>query len=441
MKSVACFAFGALAVGYALLLWSLSGLPFHDFPNHVARAVVMADLALHGGERFGQVFSFEFMFIPYILGDVMLMYLVEALGADTGARVWLILVVASLPLAVGAYLRSTGYSKFSILVGCLLSLYLATDWFFMMGFENFRVAISMVLLGLAAWQTFMRTGSAVSYILFLCLFFAGYLMHLSALIFSAVGIGAVSLFALVRKKVSLPRAVAGGVLIAALCGWHFFYSGAGVSTFDGPEHASIVQKIIRMKRPFFYIDRFSASVLLGLFLSCCAVMLTSWRHAWHNERFQNAGVLAVAFLLVYAVLPVETSDVFEIDSRALPLVWLFVLFAALASAESVGAEKTAVIVASVLVAAANLYLLWAYLEPPNSVIIGYREVAAQVPQGASVLTIATPSPFHYTDPYRHAGAFTTIEAGGVTPYLFSANRGAPMKYFRYRTWPYTPGDN
>ena len=433
MKRVAFFAFGALAVGYAVLLWSLAGLPFHDFPNHVARSVVMADLTFHGGERFGQVFSGEFRFIPYMLGDVMLTLLVEACGADAGARIWLILAVGSFPLAVGVYLRSTGSSQFSLLIGCLVSLYLATDWFFLMGFASFRVALSLVLLSLAAWQTFMRTGSASSYMLFLCLVVAGYLMHLSALVFAAVGIGAVSLAALVHKRVSLRRTIAGGLVIAALWGWYFFSAGAGHGG-EVLERASIVQKIIRMKLPFFHLSTY---VLLGLFLAGCAVMRTAWRQAWRHERFQNACVLVVAFFLVYAVLPIETTATWEIDSRALPLVWLFVLFATLAAAESVGAEKTAVIAVSMLLAAANLSLLWAELEPPNAVILEYRKMAAQVPPGARVLPVRTPAPFS-VDPYGHAGAFVTIDAGGITPYLFSANRGFPMQYFRYRQEAYTP---
>jgi hypothetical protein len=166
-------------------------------------------------------------------------------------------------------------------------------------------------------------------------------------------------------------------------------------------------------------------------------MRTAWRQAWRHERFQNACVLVVAFFLVYAVLPIETTATWEIDSRALPLVWLFVLFATLAAAESVGAEKTAVIAVSMLLAAANLSLLWAELEPPNAVILEYRKMAAQVPPGARVLPVHTPAPFSL-DHYRHAGAFVTIDAGGITPYLFSANRGFPMQYFRYRQEAYTP---
>jgi hypothetical protein len=41
----------------------------------------------------------------------------------------------------------------------------------------------------------------------------------------------------------------------------------------------------------------------------------------------------------------------------------------------------------------------------------------------------------------HAGSFVVIDRGAVTPYLFSADRGEPMLYFRSRRPRYRPAED
>ena len=82
----------AVAVLYALYVAyfvQLTSLPLQDYPNHVARAVVLGDLIFHHGARFGQVFSFHIVAAPYLLTDLLLTVCFqaeEAWARPLGAR-------------------------------------------------------------------------------------------------------------------------------------------------------------------------------------------------------------------------------------------------------------------------------------------------------------------------------------------------------------------
>ena len=55
MQNIGWIALAVLAACYAGFFMQLTSLPFQDFPNHLARAVVMADLIFHHGAQFGHV--------------------------------------------------------------------------------------------------------------------------------------------------------------------------------------------------------------------------------------------------------------------------------------------------------------------------------------------------------------------------------------------------
>src|SRR5580700_11131210 len=94
-----------LTAAYCVLFMSLSPLPVQDFPDHLARAVAMSDLIFHHGERFGSIYHFQLLWIPYLLGDLILTGTVELLGPSGGGAAWILLVFLSFPCAALFYLR------------------------------------------------------------------------------------------------------------------------------------------------------------------------------------------------------------------------------------------------------------------------------------------------------------------------------------------------
>src|SRR3990172_8868817 len=215
-----------LGAAYAALLWSLDGLPYEDFPNHLSRAVVVADLLFHAGQRFRDLFTFKLALNPYILGDLALASMVEVLGPYAAGRLWMVLVAASLPLSLMVYLRATGHSAYGILVAGMVGLYLGTDWFFVNGFTGFRLAVAATILTSAAWTVYLRTGSGWVYLGYLAVLIAGYLTHFSALIFSAAAVGTISAVALRSGRAPPPRLLLGALPFVVLFGWHLLFVAA-----------------------------------------------------------------------------------------------------------------------------------------------------------------------------------------------------------------------
>ena len=181
---------GLLAVAYAVFLAQLKGLPFQDFPNDLARAHILDDLLFNGGARFGTEFAAQLTAIPYVLHDLLLTILVHLLGTAAGGAAFTIIIFLSLPVALLVYMRATGISPRVQLPIFLLSLLLATDWFFLVGFFAFRLAVAMVIASLAFVEVLRRRWSARVYVGYLAMVVAGFSVHLAAPVFLLVAVGA-----------------------------------------------------------------------------------------------------------------------------------------------------------------------------------------------------------------------------------------------------------
>jgi hypothetical protein len=423
-----------LTAAHAHLLWSLDGLPFADTPNHLARAVVLADLWFHAGQRFGQAFAAELGFTPYLLGDLVLAPLVEALGPSAAGRLWMSGIAASLPLSLAVYMRVAGYSAYGIAIACVLALYLATDWFFLVGFGSFRLAIAATLLALAAWQSFLRSGSILAYVGYVAMVMAGYLSHLSALVFCGAAVGTVGGMALASRKVSVLRLMLGALPLFALVGWH-------VSSAELERGAPLLwrlpldRKMMRLGSPFLRYDLVTDGALLALFGVACGIMAMGWRRAWTSGRVVTPAVLSLAFLGLYVALPYQKGVITFIDVRALPLAAIFALLTAIATEEERQRERWAVAGLAIMLASANFLVLREHLRSDNEVMVQYKALAGRIPAGAVVLPIITRGRAGRTEPFYSAGAFATIEAGARTPYLFT---GGAQPHFRALSPTYAP---
>src|SRR5215475_4261446 len=93
-RVAATTGFALLSI-YCVVLVLVSPIPVQDFPDHLARAVAMGDLIFHGGERFGGLYQFHLLWIPYLLGDLILMGAVELFGPTGGGAFWALLVFLS----------------------------------------------------------------------------------------------------------------------------------------------------------------------------------------------------------------------------------------------------------------------------------------------------------------------------------------------------------
>jgi hypothetical protein len=175
--------FALVVLAYiAVFVW-FSPLLLQDYPNHLARAFVMADLLFRHGADFGQSYRFHFMLTPYVAGDLLLTLVVYLTGVKAAGVIWVILTFLSLPAAVYVYLRALRASTEVTLLMLFVSLYLSTDTFFVMGFLEFKLSIALTLVALAQVELLRQQWSGVRFGIFAALIVFTYLTHLAAIAF------------------------------------------------------------------------------------------------------------------------------------------------------------------------------------------------------------------------------------------------------------------
>lgn len=440
-------AVALLTAGYVALVAQLTSFPFEDFPAHLARADVLADLLFRHGERWGGLFAFHFQPVPYLLHDLILTALVAALGTTAAGVVFNELVVLSLPCALLYYMHVNRLAPQARPLVILVSLYLATDWFFLVGFAAFRLAIAILIVCIALADALREHWSPRLYAVYLAVVFAGYLEHLTVPTFLAaiLVVSAAVRFACHRAdprtemRLSVPVFLLLLVYFGVLAGPHHSASPGIYALHWG----TVSGKIAGLQDEFFRYGGRANRPMTLLFAFC---LLWPVRQAIASRRLLSAAVLeqialAAAFLGVYVVLPETYSGAAYADVRALPMIVIFVLFAALRLARSHGrggefASAPALAAAAVLAAVNLVYIGW-HLEKDDAWMRNYRAMVARVPRGASVMPVFTMPPVTVL-PLAHADAFVLLDRGGITPYLFAGNLGDPMSYFDYLKPPYAP---
>jgi hypothetical protein len=449
-RLISRFGLAVVAVLYALYVayfLQLTSLPLQDYPNHVARAVVLGDLIFHSGARFGQAFSFHLAAAPYLLTDLLLTACVELFGAKAGAGIFTSLVLLSLPGALLFYMWANQLAPRGRLLVALIGLYLTTETFFLLGFFGFRLALALVIVSLALADLLRRAWSPALYAVYASALVLGYLYHLTALVFFAATLIVSGLTRLWFHSTTWRREIHLLVPVAALLALHFGTVAVGSHAASahkyGYDWGDPAQKLHDFSSWFARLGGSPAFVML---LALAACMLWPVRRELASGALKKPAVveqllLAATFLGIFLVLPSEYSDAAHVDVRAIPLIVVFLMFACLhMSAEPDGRpfESLPVLGLALALALVNLGYLVEHLSRSNAWIARYRQILASIPAGAYVLPVDTQPGVWGT---THAGSFVLLDRGALTPYLFSADRGDPMSYFRYRHRPYTPSES
>jgi hypothetical protein len=145
-------------------------------------------------------------------------------------------------------------------------------------------------------------------------------------------------------------------------------------------------------------------------------------------------------------MPDHLGEAYYLDVRVGPMLVLLVLVGLARGAEAAPAwpESSAAVWAggclALLVALLNLVYLEHRVTPEQAWFSRYRALLGALPQHGRVLPIYTAHKQGGLLPFFHADSFVVIDRAGLTPYLFTGDRGFPMKYFRYTDRPYAPDE-
>jgi hypothetical protein len=432
---------------YCVMLVLTSPVPVQDLPDHLARAAAMSDLIFHGGARFGDIYQFHLLWIPYLLGDLILMAAVALFGATGGAAFWALLVFLSFPCAALYYLRVRGIEANDRVLMLLLALYLATDWFFLMGFMSFRISVAMLIATLGLVELLRRKGSYALFALYVTAVVLDYLMHLSPVIFLVAALGATAPLRLWLRTTSLRTEVALFIPMILVLIWHFavgsHYREPGDPITSTWLWGTWSSKFQRIGSQFFHFA--PRTDLLLVALMACALLVRVGVPRWHDLRrplVLEMLVLAVTFLAMYFVLPLGYSEAFYVDTRPLPLVSFFFIAACLALPRPDPGMRQArarlAVALAALLAIGNLAYLTRHFLADQAWVTEYRALAAAIPFHGRVLTIYTHGGEGSFYPFLHTSGFVAMDRAAVEPYVFAGDNGNPMKYFRYTHLPYDP---
>jgi hypothetical protein len=437
----------ALTAAYCVLFVLLSPLPVQDLPDHLARATAMSDLLFHGGKHFGGIFQFHLLWIPYLLGDLILAVAVDLLGPTGGAALWVLLVFLSFPCAALFYLRVRGIEANGRPLLLLLALYLATDWFFLMGFLGFRLSVAMLIATLGMVELLRRRWSYGLFALYVGAVVLDYLMHLSPIVFLAAALAVTALVRLRMRTTTVRLEIALLMPVLATLLWQFTvasgYRERGDQITSPLIWGTWISKFARVGSQFFHFTPRVDVVLVLLF----AASLVTWVGVVHTRDLRRPLVsemlvLSITFVAMFFALPLGYAEAYYVDTRPLPLASFFFICACLAlprpdPAARAKREPIALLLATALVIG-NIAYLTHHFVAERAWINTYRSIVARLPLHARVLPIYTHGGEGAVVPFLHTSGYLSIDREAVEPYVFAADNGNPMKYFRYAHLPYDP---
>lgn len=440
-------AAAVLVLCYIALLLR-GALPLQDYPNHLARALVLGDLIGQHGAHFGSLFQYHPLPTPYIMGDLLLSAAIEVFGVQSAAILWSVLIFLSLPAALLFYLRTTAIPNDGKLLLFIASLYLSTDWFFLMGFLEFRLGVALTLVTLAQAERFRGGPSFSSWMGYGCLLIIGYATHLATALFAAVLIAGTAAFRLCRGRSRLSTELWLVLPCAIVLGYYFVFAVGYRQPGDLVENpylwGPVLLKIYDLAGELYRYGTRTDSALFVLLLASVVCYVGRLRD-WRQDKVAEPLTLAGLMLIVYVALPRGYSEAYFVDVRALPLATLFTLIAVMRGGSpdplKPSGQPALGIALALLLATINLVYLAQHFQTHNRWLQQYRAVVARIPEGSRVLPIYTQISDGRVFPFRHAFAFALIDRGAFVPYLQTGDTGNAQKYIRYLHRPYAPPEN
>ncbi len=434
---------------YLIVWWLFPAMPYFDLPNHVTRCYLIGEVLKQS--ELGQLFTFDFHFMPYILGDLLLAGILQFTSIEVGGVLWVTLAFISMPIGVWFYLRTLESTKHQQAFAFLISTYLATSAFFLFGYNNFCISIGLTFIALGCIEIFiarLERSEKIGALLALCSLFLAvsgcYLMHLAGYFFCAIITAVVLLCRLLSRKLSFLRAVLAGLPFLAIALYHIATQTGHASTrAELWELRPFIKKFPAFGSAFIRFDYPIDIALFILFFSSLAYLIFAGRESLAIREARLKAYESVAILLTlfvtYFLLPVGSGTIYEIDVRALPYISVFGVILALQIGKDEVRRRRIFLQLGIFLSLAN----WAYiayrLKPHNDYLVGFNQALMQIPEKKTVLPIATLPDEGRIGIGVNAGTLYTPLRHGVTPYIFSENnKGEPFTYFSYKHEIYEP---
>jgi hypothetical protein len=419
--------------------------PLVDYPNHLARAFVLASLP--DDAVLARFYAPHWSIIPNLALDLVLPPLIQVLPVHVAGRLLIAMAVLLPVLGTVAYNtainpRSDG-RWWSLGVGLL-----AYNNCLLYGFLNFAIALGFALLLAAAWLRWREAHPGRAVTLALLGAPALFVCHLMGLVFFLLLIGAAELIALYRTRhVGLARAVLvrGAVLLLILAVPTGLYWVSALQPLGGDgEFMPIGEKLLQLVTTFdnyaWQLDMASAAVAIGEAALCLAL---------RRGRVPGPAACAMVLLVIaYLAAPFAWKGTYFLDTRFAVMLG-FMLFAGFVPVNWTPAFRPVIGASLVLLFAARMALLTAAWTGRAADLADLRVVLAPVQPGQAVYVAeagieeartywdANPNWRRLAGGARvdeHLGALVLIERRAYWPFTFDNPSQQPIKTLEpYRT--------
>lgn len=391
-------------------IWSAEFPPLLDYPNHLARAFVLAHLH-NSAFTFSQFYRADWGPYPYLGMDASLAVLDRIFPIEIAGRVFLSLCALALPAAAWFFLRQVKPGEDAT---ALWTLLIAFNVFYLEGFLNFDLSLAVGFLALGLWLRWHASQKIAQWIAAIVAFTALYFTHLLG--FGIAGLIVVAYLALDRRP--LRDWIWSGAL--AVPGLIFYLRSSRVGL--------AVNKII-----FHGLDDKLDSlgtILHGYsqaldWISLAALgvwFLAAW---WRNPEFRwDRRWLCIAIFLfaLFWAIPWMWGEGSDLDIRVLPVLFVVILATA-----RVGKRARWLAVIPLLLFAARTISLTQHFVQAQPALAGLARSFDAVPRGALVLPIVEGDQDPIERPFTHFWAYGVIRRGWFSPYLMDAPGETPMR--------------
>ncbi len=408
-----------LAAALLAPLWMFPYLPLVDWPNHVARAFILANLE-DPGLGFHQFYEADWQPTPYVLMDALLVGLQRFLPVDVAGRVLLSLALLAMPPAVWFFLRQANPGQDAL---AFWSLLFSTNFFFLMGYVGMQLSVALCFLALGLWLRYLARPQPAEWCLLLLVTALLYFSHLGGFL---VALTIMTIFTL-RNRHGLRR--------LALC-WLLFAPGGLMYVLSGGlpggSSALVYQGLAgKAISPLVTLESYDPSLDQLTRLAVAVCILVAW---WRNPEFRwNRPWLEISLVLygISWLLPYGYGRVTDLDARLL----LFLCVGALAAAR-VGVRARWLVPVALMLFAVRMAGLASHFHALQPHLDSMARALQTTSRGARVLPLVQ----NLDDPplaqnYAHFWAHGVVQKGWATPYLFHDRGVHPL---RAKEGPYVP---
>jgi hypothetical protein len=415
--------------------------PLLDYPNHLARAFVLASLP--GDTVLARFYAPHWSIIPNLALDLITPQLIHVLPIHVAGRLVIATAVLLPTLGAIAYNTALGGKWWSLGVGLV-----AYNNCLLLGFLNFSIALGLALLLAAGWLRWRESHPARAIILAIIGAPALFAAHLMGLVFFAVLIGGAELYQLCHaRRRDLIRAVLtrGAILLLVAAAPCMLYVISALQTLGGDaEFLPAREKLLQLATTFvnynWTLDMTTAAAAIATPAVCLLL---------RKGRVPGPAMCAIAALLIaFLAAPYAWKGTYLLDTRFAVMLG-FMLFAGFVPAAFPPAMRRLVTALFVLLLVARMAVLTTVWADHRTDLADLRRVLQPVQPGQAVYFAelgmqerpaywdANPHFRKLSDGTRldeHLGALALIEHRAYWPFEFDEPSQQPIETLQpYRT--------